>query len=135
MALMGIKYAGDVIGRIDKSDFFNTPQIGTWTPDDLSGLEHSFDVTKLVKAPGKYTVTLLYDKGAHAIEIESAALYEGAREIARDVHAGKSGTHKENIQYILNVPEARQGASYTVKARFKGAGGSDSYGTVYCETP
>ena len=130
MDLMGIKYAGDVINRIDKSDFFNTPQIGTWTPDDLSGQEHSFDVTKLVKVPGKYTVTLLYDKGAHAIEIESVALYEGEKEIARDAHSGRSGT-----DHILNVPEARQGASYTVKARFKGAGGSDSYGTVYCETP
>ena len=135
MDLMGIKYAGDVINRIDKSDFFNTPQIGTWTPDDLSGQEHSFDVTKLVKVPGKYTVTLLYDKGAHAIEIESVALYEGEKEIARDAHSGRSGTDQKNIQYILNVPEARQGASYTVKARFKGAGGSDSYGTVYCEAP
>ncbi len=40
--------------------------------------EHSFDVTKLVKASGKHTVTLLYDKGAHAIEIESVALYENS---------------------------------------------------------
>ena len=84
-----------MINRIDKSDFFNTPQIGTWTPDDLSGQEHSFDVTKLVKAPGKYTVTLLYDKGAHAIEIESVALYEGEKEIARDAHSGRSGTDQK----------------------------------------
>lgn len=135
MDLMGIKFARNIISQIDKSDFFNTPRIGTWTPAVLTGQEHSFDVTKLVRAPGKYTVTLLYDKGAHAIEIESVALYENSREISRDAHAGRSGAHKENIQYILNAPEPRQGATYTVKAKFKGAGGRDSHGTVYFETP
>ena len=123
MDLMGVKYAGDAITRIDKSDFFNTPHIGTWTPDTLHGQEHSFDVT------------MLYDKGAHAIEIKSVALYEGEKEIVRDAHVGRSGSKQENIQYILNVPEARQGASYTVKARFKGTGGNDSHGTVYLEAP
>ncbi|HBN17584.1 MAG TPA: beta-N-acetylhexosaminidase, partial [Akkermansia sp.] len=97
MDLMGIKFARNIISQIDKSDFFNTPRIGTWTPAVLTGQEHSFDVTKLVRAPGKYTVTLLYDKGAHAIEIESVALYENSREISRDAHAGRSGAHKENI--------------------------------------
>ena len=135
MDLMGIKFARNIISQIDKSDFFNTPRIGTWTPAVLTGQEHSFDVTKLVRAPGKYTVTLLYDKGAHAIEIESVALYENSREISRDAHAGRSGAHKENIQYILNAPEPRQGATYTVKAKFKGAGGRDSHGTVYFEAP
>lgn len=131
MDLMGIKFARNVISQIDKSDFFNTPRIGTWTPATLTREEHSFDVTKLVKASGKHTVTLLYDKGAHAIEIESVALYENSR----DAHAGRSGAHKENIQYILNAPEPRQGATYTVKAKFKGDGGRDSHGTVYFETP
>lgn len=135
MDLMGIKFARNVISQIDKSDFFNTPRIGTWTPATLTREEHSFDVTKLVKASGKHTVTLLYDKGAHAIEIESVALYENSREISRDAHAGRSGAHKENIQYILNAPEPRQGATYTVKAKFKGDGGRDSHGIVYFETP
>ena len=135
MDLMGIKFARNVISQIDKSDFFNTPRIGIWTPATLTGKEHSFDVTKLVKASGKYIVTLLYGRGAHAIEIESVALYENSREISRDTHAGRSGAHKENIQYILNSPEPRQGATYTVKAKFKGAGGRDSHGTVYFETP
>ena len=135
MDLMGIKFARNVISQIDKSDFFNTPRIGTWTPATLTREEHSFDVTKLVKASGKHAVTLLYDKGAHAIEIESVALYENSREVSRDAHAGRSGAHKENIQYILNAPEPRQGATYTVKAKFKGDGGRDSHGTVYFETP
>lgn len=135
MDLMGIKFARNVISQIDKSDFFNTPRIGTWTPATLTREEHSFDVTKLVKASGKHTVTLLYDKGAHAIEIESVALYENSREVSRDAHAGRSGAHKENIQYILNAPAPRQGATYPVKANFKGAGGRDSHGTVYFETP
>ncbi len=58
MDLMGIKFARNVISQIDKSDFFNTPRIGTWTPATLTREEHSFDVTKLVKASGKHTVTL-----------------------------------------------------------------------------
>lgn len=45
---------------------------------------------------------------------------KNSREISRDAHAGRSGAHKENIQYILNAPEPRQGATYTVKANPKG---------------
>lgn len=135
MDLMGIKYAKNVVDQIDKSDFFNTPQLGTWTPDSVAGKELSFDATKLVKSPGKYTVTLLYEKGANAVEIESVALYEGDREIVRDAHAGKSGAQKENIRYTLNVPAVKPNAAYTVKARLKGSKGNDSYGTVYCEVP
>lgn len=135
MDLMGIKYAKDAVSQITRGDLFNTPKIGAWTPESFSSPEQSFDVTGLVKTPGKYTVTLFYDKGQCAIGIESVALYEGDREISRDTHAGKSGTSKENIQYFLNVPSVKSGASYAVKARFKGDGGNDSYGTVYCETP
>lgn len=85
--------------------------------------------------PGKYTVTLLYEIGANAVEIESVGLYEGDKEIARDAHPGKSGARKENIRYTLNVPAAKEGAGYTVKARLKGSQENGSYGTVYGETP
>ena len=51
MDLMGIKFARNVISQIDKSDFFNTPRIGTWTPATLTREEHSFDVTNWSKRP------------------------------------------------------------------------------------
>lgn len=135
MDLMGIHYAKDIVDQIDKSDFFNTPRLGGWTPDSVADKELSLDASKLIKSPGRYTITLLYEKGANAVEIESVALYEGNREIARDTHPGKSGTQKENIRYILNVPAVKDGATYTVKAKLSGSGGDDSYGTVYGELP
>ena len=60
----------------------------------------------------KYTVTLLYDKGAHAIEIESVALYEGEKEIARDAHS-VSYTHLSSARWNITAWSASANCGWT----------------------
>lgn len=136
MDVQGINYAKDVVTQVSKADFFNTPRAGSWSPDSLKkAADHEWDVTSIVKNPGVYTVTLLYDRGKNGVKINSVALCENGRAISRDNHKGFSGVKKENLQYKLSLPNVRSGARYTIKADLQSDGGTDSHGDVYVDAP
>jgi hexosaminidase len=89
-----------------------------------------WNITERIKQPGTLIVMLLYHRGLHALDIESAALFEDGREISRDNHKGRTGAaHVENT-YRLRVPTLKPGATYTLRARVRSDGGTDSYGVV-----
>ncbi len=135
MDLMGINYAKDIITSISKSDFFNTPQLGKWNKDSFGNNEPEFDATQLIKTPGEYTFTLLYDSGSEGAPIKQVTLLEDGKEIAKDAHEGFSGHEKRNIQYKIKVPTVKEGAKYSVKVKFDGKDQLDSQGTIYAEAP
>ena len=114
-------------------DFFAPAvQLGTWEPkgmsEDLKDLE--WDITAAVKKAGPLNVQFMYQKGLHALEIEWVALLEDGREISRDAHQGRTGAaHIENT-YRLSVEKPREGAAYTLRARVRSLGGTDSNGVV-----
>jgi hexosaminidase len=106
--------------------------LGTWKPEQMSETwkDLEWTITEQVNKPGPLTVVLLYQRGLHALEIESVALFEDGREIRRDNHKGRTGAaHVENT-YRLNVPAPKAGATYTLRARIRSDGGTDSYGVV-----
>jgi len=106
--------------------------LGTWKPEQMSETwkDLEWTITEQVNKPGPLTVVLLYQRGLHALEIESVALFEDGREIRRDNHKGRTGAaHVENT-YRLNVPAPKAGAAYTLRARIRSDGGTDSYGVV-----
>lgn len=132
----GIGYAKGVVNEISESDFFNTPKIGTWSPESITeGKELTFDMTPAIQEPGEYTVTFLYTKGAQGVGLKYAALYENGKEIARDTHDAFSGSEKRNIQYKLMIPKIKEGAKYEIKTVIKGDGGNDSRGNIYAQAP
>ena len=107
--------------------------LGTWTPEadvgDVEGprVEHHRAESR---SRGRLTVVLLYQRGQHALDIQSVALFEDGREISRDDHKGRTGAaHVENT-YHLRVPAPKPGATYTLRARIRSNGGTDSYGVV-----
>jgi hypothetical protein len=106
--------------------------IGNWSKDVVTtaGSELSWDVGNFLNAPGTYHVTFLFTGGQKAVTIEWAALFENGKLICKDTHIGWSGNSKRDIVYRFEVENMRQGASYILKARLKGEGGSDSFGDV-----
>jgi len=108
-------------------------EVGQWTPatfgpEPWNSLE--WDVTPHVVGPGKWGAELRYARGAHGVNIAWVALREDEREIARDTHDGWSGGELSGNTYVLNVAATRPGATYTLVARLRGHGGTDSTGTV-----
>lgn len=85
-----------------------------------------FDVTDQVTASGTYTATFQWKNGPSALKIHSVRLYEGNREVASDVHEGRTGVrgNKDNI-YRLELKKYRTNLdSYILKAEVSGVSGA-----------
>ena len=130
--LQGIGYAKVDLATVFASDFFNVNTVGAWTPEKVktewSDLEGG--TQNIITGNGSYEAILLYQKGSHGIDIRQVALYEDGKEVAIDKHEGFSGTKKTGIFYKLTVTDFNPAATYTLKARVKGSGGTDSYGEI-----
>jgi len=111
--------------------------LGTWAPEALSETwkDLEWNITAALKQPGPLDVALMYQRGQHALQVQSVALLEEGQEIGRDEHLGLTGAvHEKNI-YHFRVPATKAGASYTLRARVRCSGGTDSYGSVLVVNP
>lgn len=130
--LQGIGYAQGQVAKLSASDFFNHFKIDSWspaqTPSDWKDIE--FSTGNQISKAGTYEVVFLYTKGTHALEISEVALLQNGMEVAVDKHKGFSGHNLDGIVYSLKLQPAKPGAKYTLRARIKGGGGTDSHGDV-----
>jgi hexosaminidase len=111
-------------------------RLGTWAPEAMSETwkDVEWNITAEVKQPGPLDVALVYQHGQHALQIQSVALLEDGQEIGRDEHLGLTGAVHEKNTYRLRVAAAKAGATYTLRARIRTNGGTDSYGDVLVVT-
>jgi hexosaminidase len=130
--IQGIGYARDQVAKLSAQDFFNHHKIDSWnpaaTPADWSEVDFSTDGQ--FDTAGEYEVAFVYQKGTHALDISAVALLENGAQIARDEHVGFAGNNMRGIVYTLKLPKVKPGASYTLRARVKGNGGTDSHGEI-----
>jgi hexosaminidase len=108
-------------------------KVGEWAPGQIKveATPVEWDITKNVKAAGKFNVSLEFIKGKHGADIAWVALLEDGKEISRDAHAGFAGGNARNTTYALDVPAPKAGARYALRAQLSGNGGTDSAGAVY----
>jgi len=120
------------LDQLDVNYFRPPPVVGTWAPDQLAGgaAELEWDATPFVDGPGPYEATFLYQRGRHGTDILGAALLEDGREIQRDAHRAFSGHEKRDIVFRFKLDERKPNATYRLRARLAGAGGTDSAGIV-----
>ena len=107
-------------------------QLGTWAPEGMSEAfkDLEWNISDKIAKPGPLAVTFMYQKGLHALVIQSAVLLEDGREIARDAHDGRTGAGHVNNTYRLPFETVKAGATYTLRARVRSDGGTDSHGAV-----
>lgn len=99
--------------------------IGTWRPHRMvdGPVELQWDAADVMSAAGNYEVTLYYTSGRGAVQIDWVALLEEGREIARDTHAGWSGSRRDSITYRVTLPEWTERARYRIRARLRVSNG------------
>lgn len=111
--------------------------VGTWTEEDVGTdedyTELSFDVTDKVYANGHAVAGFLYTAGDSFLEIDQVKLYEDHKLISQDCHHALAddfrGTDKvKPFYYHLNVEDYKPDKTYTIKAKVRGASGTDSEG-------
>jgi hexosaminidase len=111
-------------------------RLGTWAPEAMSETwkDLEWTITAEVKQPGPLDVALVYQHGQHALQIQSVVLIEDGREIGRDEHLGITGAAHDKNTYHLRVTATKAGSTYTLRARIRSNGGTDSYGDVLAVT-
>jgi hexosaminidase len=114
-------------------------EIGRWSPRQIGAADTvlQWEATPAVTVPGKYRLSLNFLKGSHGLNIHWAALRADGQEIARDTHAGWTGTESREDRvatdwnYYFDVPAVNKGARYTVQASVSGAGKKECSGVVF----
>jgi len=109
--------------------------LGRWSPAEMLPQEQRallrWNATRQVTEPGTYQVTLDYQGGLDGVNIESVALLEDGKEVARDAHPGWSGARKTDIVYTLKLKQVKPTSAYSVEAKlWCPQGGKDSSGIV-----
>jgi hexosaminidase len=125
----------DFLPRLDAWGiaYFKPPvEVGTWTPQQMSERwkDLEWNITNAVRKAGPLDMQMLYERGAHALEIQSVTLLQDGREISRDEHKGRAGSEHVGNDYHLRVDAVKPGATYMLRARVRSAGGTDSNGVV-----
>jgi alpha-N-acetylglucosaminidase len=107
----------------------------TWTPATVSKdfAELKFPLDKKLPRTGELHVRLQYDSGANALEIQSVAIKMAGKLIAEDRHAGWTGNDNRENEYGLRWPADVGPGAATLVVIARGAGGSDSSGSIYVE--
>jgi hexosaminidase len=118
---MGVNYNHETI-----------PQIGTWGPNvPASPTIMNWDITTNVTAAGEIDVNFFYTNGTSGLNISSVALLQNGVQVSSDVHDGFAMNDSIYELYILNLPETKPGATYTIQAVISGSGGTNSSGIIY----
>ena len=112
-------------------------RVAAWQPQQIGATTQpvDYDVSDFFKSPGIYRVKLRYRNGAHGVNVESAALLEDGKEIARDAHSGFAGGYSRGNLYELNVARIKAGTRYVLRLELRGEGGTDSHGEIWLQTP
>lgn len=122
---------------IERSNFDWGARIGSWDPKTVSEQwqTHDWDVTSNVRGPGRYTLRLNYESGAHGLATASVQLLEDGRLIAQDVHDGWAGGVSRDRTYTLSLKAYDPKAHYAVRVRLRSDGGTDSHGALWIQGP
>ncbi|QQM28487.1 beta-N-acetylhexosaminidase [Elizabethkingia sp. M8] len=125
--------------RLDelKVDYYKTGGYisGKWTQNDIKEefSDLSFDVTSKIYANGRIAIGFFYTSGKNFLEIDGAQLLEDGKVISEDLHHALAdifrGTNKiKPFYYNFKIDQYNPKAKYMVKAKVRGAGGTDSNG-------
>jgi hypothetical protein len=107
---------------------------GEWKPGQVgvgTAKEMVFDATGLIDRNGKYTVTFLYTKGKHRLDIDGVEVVKNdGKVVARDMHHGFTGARSSKNSYEIKIDTYETGASFKIRAQIYGDTGNQSAGVV-----
>jgi hexosaminidase len=111
-------------------------QAGTWSPNPAFKAGTTFDLPVMQPlAPGQWTVTFNYQKGADALTIEAVELLAADKVVATDAHEDTAGAQHIHNQYTLAVPKLQPGDALILRIKahvtpWSGGGNGDSTGVI-----
>lgn len=109
------------------------PTVGGWSSGEFTEtwMQHDWDATPLIVAPGRYGFLFQFRDGQCRLDIKDAQLLEDGVPVATDAHEGRTGGDDSKNEYRFNLRAVKPGAKYTLRATVRTDGGTDSNGDIY----
>lgn len=109
-----------------------TAKVGGWKSGELTEKfeNREWDITPHVTGPGTYDVQFQYTGGECRMDLESAEILENGESVSRDLHEGRTGSVNKDNVYSFLLDTFKPGAKYTLRARVRADGGTDSAGEI-----
>ncbi len=106
-----------------------------WKSGDASDpwSEKEWTLKEGFEKPGRYRIAFQYTHGAHRLDIEWAELRGDGVVVARVTHPGTAGAAHKNNAYVFPDVRMKPGMTWTLRARVRADGGSDSNGDILVE--
>jgi alpha-N-acetylglucosaminidase len=101
------------------------------TPATLSEMTFPWPAKPILT--GEIHLRFQYEAGGNALEIQSVAIKNNGKTIAEDRHAGWTGNDDRDNIYTLHCHETAVAGALTLIVTARGAGGTDSNGSIYAE--
>jgi hexosaminidase len=113
-----------------------TKRLARWQPKNIPATSKTFgwDITSHLDGLGsgrELFVIMVYDQGRNGVVIEGVKLIEDGKEIARDEREAFNGWPNVYTAYRLSSGYRRPEASYKMKIKLRGEGGTNSWGSVW----
>jgi len=113
-------------------------QVATWEPDEFTTSfsdktwDFSDDISKLIKAPGTYSIDFTYLTGKNMLVVSNAAIEVDGNVILVDSEEKTAGKNSRTITYTFHVDSVPK--TLKLSADVRTDGGSDSDGFITIET-
>jgi len=124
-----------LFGQYSNLTEIHSTSLGSWSPATTPKEYAEMDFPLNAKLPrsGTLHLRLQYESGAKALEIQSVAITVNGKMIAEDRHAGWTGIEDRKNSYTLHWPADSTSGDAVLVVTARGAGGTDSNGTIYIE--
>ncbi len=127
------------LGQIEPptlAGFEDAPVIGNWSSEVIgSGWKDlEWPIVTLGEGTRELHIGFRHIGGQHAIDIERVDLLVDGKIVASDLHPGSAGGQPKDVIYSLIAPPTQE-RRVAVRAKVRGAGGTDSKGEVTLKMP
>jgi alpha-N-acetylglucosaminidase len=121
------------IKQIDLIKVYYGHTVGEWHSGETTEAyaDRDWALPTNILSTGNLVVRFQYTAGADRLDIDGVRLLKNGVEVARDAHFGRTGDENVANVFHLHLPSVEAGAVYTLRAKIRSAGGSDSNGTIY----
>ncbi len=111
-------------------------EIATWSPEITPAdfAEMRWPLPAVAQQRKVLRIRLQYEGGGKALEIHSVALKAGDKILAEDRHDGWTGDDNRQNVYALKLPAESTGEKLTLVVTARGAGGTQSSGSILLES-
>jgi len=116
-----------------EGSLWNAEPIGVWRSgeQDETYRVRDWDITNAIRSNGRLAISFQYTRGSHRLDIDGVEVLRNGKTIGQDSHFGRTGLEHVANMFLFDIQDHSPGDEYTLRAKVRSDGGSDSNGAIF----